>query len=80
MKRTAVLDATDEASPCWQKLKAHYERRLADYRLRLEMPSLTDNESAVLRGRIAEVKALLAINNELPSIPNEQQRPLSAGY
>lgn len=80
MKRNAILDHADEASPCWQKLKAHYERRLADLRVRLEMTSLTDNESAVLRGRIAEVKALLAINNELPSIASQQERPLGAGY
>lgn len=59
------LAASDVASPTWAKLERHLRARLADLRARNDNPQTAD-ETAFLRGRIAEVKALLHTAEEDP--------------
>jgi hypothetical protein len=62
-----VLSTEDKRSPLWGRLMARCERRLADLRIQNEGDK-SEVETATLRGRIAEVKALLALDKELPEM------------
>jgi len=53
------LNKTEAESALWKKISAHYEQRL-DILRRKNDNALTPEETAALRGRIAEVKKLLA--------------------
>lgn len=55
------LSKTDRLSPIWQVVKAHLESRLERLRLMNDNESLDAIQTAAIRGRIAEVKALLLI-------------------
>lgn len=54
-----LLDASDRQSAAWTKIKKHYEVRLVELRIENDVSSLTDTQTAKLRGRIDEVKCLL---------------------
>ncbi len=56
---TTVLDAHERNSATGTKLKDYLEQRLADHRSLNDDEALTPDETAALRGRIAEVKNLL---------------------
>lgn len=51
----------DFCTPEWDRLKDHIEQRLAAHRTALEAPTTDDQTARILRGRIAELKALLAL-------------------
>lgn len=53
-------------NPMWQALRAHYTTRLAQLRIDNDNPALGDLETAVLRGRIAECRALLDMDSPEP--------------
>ncbi len=55
------LSKTDRLSPVWVAIKAHLESRLERLRLMNDNESLDAIQTAAIRGRIAEVKALLLI-------------------
>jgi len=55
------LSKTDRLSPVWLAIKAHLESRLERLRLMNDNESLDAIQTAAIRGRIAEVKALLLI-------------------
>jgi hypothetical protein len=57
----SVLTKEDFATPTWLRLKEHCEARIAELRLSNDK-SLGVDETARLRGRIAEVKSLLALD------------------
>jgi hypothetical protein len=61
-----ALTDNDRASGFWLRLKAHLEERLATNRLVNDNISLTEQDTAVLRGRIRELKALLALGESRP--------------
>lgn len=61
-----LLDASDRRGEAWTKIKLHYEARLASLRVANDNPKLTDAQTAILRGRIAECKAVLNLDKELP--------------
>lgn len=56
--------------PLWMKLKSHYEAHLIQLRASNDNEK-TDIETARLRGRIAQVKAFLAMGTPMPEIDNE---------
>ena len=63
-----ALTPIDRASGTWIKLMEHWTRRLDVLRSRLE-GNLNESETALLRGRIAELRATIALNNEVPAAP-----------
>ncbi len=58
------LTETQQTNPLWHALRAHYVERLAQLRTDNDNVALTERESAVLRGRIVEVRMFLDM--ELP--------------
>lgn len=55
------LSPYETATPLWARLSEHFETQLAKLRARLENPSITDAESAMLRWQIKGFKELLAM-------------------
>lgn len=53
-----ILDLEDRKSPTWAKLKAALNARLMDLRVKNDS-TLTEIETARLRGRIAEIQLIL---------------------
>lgn len=51
----------------FKKLKSSLEERLADHRKRNDSVKLSPDETAFLRGQIAEIKALLSDMGEKPN-------------
>ena len=62
-----VLTAGDKANPLWVKLRAELEKRLANLRGKNDGPA-THDETLTMRGQIQCLKALLALEKELPPI------------
>lgn len=62
-----LLDQSDKQSPTWQKIKAFYEKRLTSLREGNDDHKRTPENTAYHRGRIAECKAILALDRELPT-------------
>lgn len=66
-----VLNDLDIRSETWQRIKAHYEGVLAKLRTQND-GELDAEKTARLRGRIFEVKQILAMDKENPVLPVEQ--------
>lgn len=66
-----VLTATDLNSPTWIKLRAHYEAELIKARAKND-GNLSAEDTARLRGRIAEIKGFLALGHDdpVPVVPS----------
>lgn len=62
------LTDIDRNTPLWLALRAYLERRLESQRAKNDT-DLSPDETAKVRGRIAEIKALLALENPRPEIP-----------
>ena len=58
-----LLSTNDRHSPLWLKLKRELEARLATLRAQNDGDK-DERSTAMLRGRIAELKILLALGNE----------------
>jgi len=61
----ALIDTHDRQSAVWLRLKEHYEARLTLLRSSND-GQLTAEQTAKIRGRIAEVKALLSLEKDTP--------------
>ena len=61
----ALIDNHERQSAVWIRLKEFYEARLTLLRSSND-GNLTPEQTAKFRGRIAEVKALLALEKETP--------------
>ena len=61
------LNHAEKESPLWKKLKAYLEDRLEASR-KLNDSDLTVEQTAKQRGKIAEIKSLLALETPPPSI------------
>lgn len=55
------MKRSDFDSPAWQAIKAEAEARLEEHCKTLERHSLTFDATQVLRGRISELRHLLAL-------------------
>lgn len=62
------LTDADKNTPLWLALRAHLERRRDSLRAKNDT-NLSPEETAKVRGQIAEIKALLALENPRPEIP-----------
>ena len=60
-----LLNASDVQSQTWIKIKKLFEDRLAEHRVRND-GRLTEEETAYLRGRIAEAKHILSLADKDP--------------
>lgn len=63
-----ILTPGDKVSGLWRQLTEHWTARIEALRTRLE-GDITEAEAAKLRGRIAELRANLALSNEVPAAP-----------
>lgn len=68
-----VLNAEDRLSPTWLKIKRYYERRIDKFRKQNDEPRSSEVETAIRRGRIAEMKNVLGLEKSLP--PHEPDNP-----
>lgn len=55
------LRREDFATPTWKQLTAHINTRISELRIDNDVLSRTEHQTAVIRGRIAELKELLAL-------------------
>ena len=63
-----TLYPVDKHSPLWLRFKEEFlVPRLAELRMRND-GELDENETAKLRGRIAELKAILALEQDDPEV------------
>lgn len=60
------ITQAEQTNPLWGKIKEHYEKRLEQLRVQNDNPSLGPEATAAQRARIAEVKALIALDQEFP--------------
>ena len=60
------ITQAEQTNPLWGKIKDHYEARLAQLRIQNDNPSLGLDATAGLRSNIAEMKALIALDQEFP--------------
>ncbi|MFA7269928.1 MAG: hypothetical protein WC073_11335 [Sterolibacterium sp.] len=58
-----ILDLNDLHSQTWSKIKAHFTERLQDHRTKND-GRLTENDTAYLRGRIAEAQHILQMGED----------------
>ena len=61
------LTPAEISSPLWMKLKAHIEARVAGHR-RTNDSNLNTEDTAKVRGRIAEGKYILGLDNSAPQM------------
>lgn len=59
----------DPTSVTWRYVKAWAATRLVTLRAELEDETITDARTAALRGRIGEIKTLIALDQPRPDIP-----------
>ena len=61
------INAADRMNPLWPKVMDLLTQRLGELRVQNDR-DMTEAQTANLRGRIAEIKALMAQNNDTPII------------
>lgn len=66
------LTATEIESPLWKKINAHLQERLERHRVQNDATTLTEVETARLRGKIAETKYWLVIGRPEEFPPGDQ--------
>lgn len=62
------LTPAQTLNPLWQTLRSHYVMRLAQLRSENDSTTLSEKDTAVLRGRIAECKAFLDMDSPDPEV------------
>jgi hypothetical protein len=67
MNQPLILTAGEKMDPLWRKLTDHWTERLAALRAQNEN-NLGPDETAILRGRIKELKANLALATDSPVV------------
>jgi len=60
-----ALSDSDKVSPTWLRLKKHLQARAEALRNELEQ-DLPEDRTAKVRGRLAEVRALLSVEKDPP--------------
>lgn len=63
-----ILDKQDLLSPCWQKLESYLKSELSEKRAYNDGKSLSEVETAYLRGDIARLKKMLALVEDKPTL------------
>lgn len=62
-----LLNASDAGTTTWDKIKRHYEERLASLRKKNDR-NMPPEETAFLRGQIRECRAILTLDEQTPTI------------
>jgi len=65
-----LLSVNDRTSAVWQKLKPYLEKRLETLRRKNDSDK-SQEQTAKLRGQIAEVNHLLSLGTDRPQVPDE---------
>lgn len=65
---TDITEA-DRRSPVWRKIEKHIEARMTELRGNNDAISLAERDTAVIRGRLAELKNLLALGTATEEAP-----------
>lgn len=66
------LTPADRQSQTWARLRTHLNERLQSMRAQND-GDLDPVATAKMRGRIAEIKAMLALEQDLPQIPDGRE-------
>lgn len=61
------LTQAEANSPLWDKLRQHFEARLAELRAKNDSDLLDAIKTSHLRGRLASVKEILALDRQEPA-------------
>ena len=61
-----ALTHIERQSPMWGRLMAHFAEQVELLRNQLEGPK-SESDTARLRGRIAELRSVMALNDEVPA-------------
>jgi hypothetical protein len=69
-----TLTEPDKAQGLWLRLREHLADRLADARKRNDGP-LDPHETASLRGEIRTLKRIIALGDDRPVIPTDDDQP-----
>jgi hypothetical protein len=59
-----VLTEHERTSPLWAKIQGELEKKLAILRVRNDDPTLTESETAALRGQIKSYKTIIKLGEE----------------
>jgi hypothetical protein len=62
------LTYAERISPLWIKISTEIEKKLAALRIKNDNDTLSEGETAVLRGQIRSYKAILGLGNEMPPL------------
>lgn len=63
---TPILTPPERVSALWQTLSTHWKQRIDELHARLE-GDLPEADTAKLRGRLAELRANLALGDDVPA-------------
>lgn len=66
-QKPLALTREEKSSQLWHKLEAHWNAKIDALHAQIERDQ-PENITASLRGRIAEIRASLALTKELPDI------------
>lgn len=69
------LTEHDKASSLWLRFKSHLEDRLADARVRNDNEALTEQQTAILRGRIKCLRGLIELGADRPPLTGDDGAP-----
>lgn len=69
------LTEGEKASALWLRLKGHLTEMLATARLQNDNETLTEQQTATVRGRIKCLKALLALGDTRPWVTGTGEQP-----
>ena len=63
------LTEGEKQTPMWFRLKKHFQEELESARTKLETPSLTHDQSQLLRGEIIRLRKLLKMEEQDQVVP-----------
>ncbi len=64
-----VFPETDWGTPTWLRLCKYFQQQITTLHIQLENPKRTEVETAVIRGRIKELRSLLLLSESAPAQP-----------
>lgn len=68
-----ILTEGERLSSIWVKLRDRLEDRLGEARAKLEAPGVNTDQGNILRGRILELKELMALGHDDPTIESSME-------
>ena len=68
-----MIEGIDTSLPSWRHLKKHLEERIAYHHALIENVNLSDRDTAIMRGRIAEIRELIYRAEHRPGFEPEDE-------